>query len=176
MCRVEPRSHYQLSASTLLAPEAPITCTGYASTFFFATDLPPLSLACSCFWEHSTAQWPSCLHLSQGNFCFARSAPLFMDLLEFAFIELDFLSFSCATSAVASADANLSARNSIAQSFAMSKFTVCVLLGMVSKTSLKLSYSLPSVDKLRPVNIRTESAFSLRFANSFFTSKNCFSA
>jgi hypothetical protein len=66
-----------------------------------------------------------------------------MDLLEFTFIEYDFfLSFSCATSAVASADANLSARNSIAQSFTISKFTLCVLVGMVSQTSLKLSYSL----------------------------------
>ena len=76
-----------------------------------------------------------------------------MDLLEFTFKEFDFLSFSCETVAVASADANLSAPNSIAQSFSMSKFTFCVLVRMVFQTSLKLSYSLLSVDKVRPVSI-----------------------
>jgi hypothetical protein len=44
--------------------------------------------------------------------CFALSALLFMDLLDFTFIEFDFfLSFLCVTSAVTSADVNLSARN-----------------------------------------------------------------
>jgi hypothetical protein len=77
-------------------------------------------------------------------------------------------------SIVASADANLSARNSIAQSFAMSKFTVYVLVGMVSQTSLKLSYSLPSVGKIRQVSIRSDSVFSLCFAISSFRSTNSF--
>ena len=36
----------------------------------------------------------------------------------------------------------------------MSKFTVYVLVGMVSQTSLKLLYFLPSVDKIRPVRQR----------------------
>ena len=99
-----------------------------------------------------------------------QSAFLFVDLLEFTFIELDFLSFSCATSAVASADASLSAHNSIAQSFSMRKFTVCMLVGMVSQISLKLSYSLPSVDKIRPVSIRSDSVFSLCFINLSFIS------
>ena len=109
------------------------------------------------------------------NFCFARSAPLFMDLLDFTFIEFDFfLSFSRVTSAVASADANLSARNSIAQSFSVSRFTVCVLVGMVSQTSLKLSYSLPSVDKICLVSIRSDSVFSLCFTNSSFRSTYSF--
>jgi len=71
-------------------------------------------------------------------------------------------------------DASLSARNSIAQSFSMSKFMVFVLVGMVSQTSLKLSYSLPSVDKIRPVSIRSDSVFWLCFANSSFRSTNSF--
>jgi len=85
-----------------------------------------------------------------------------MDLLEFTFIEFDFfLPFSRATSVVDLAEANLSARNSIAQSFSMSKFTVCVPVGMVPQTSLKLSYSLTSVDKIRPVSISSDSVISL---------------
>ena len=174
MCHVAPLSQYQLSASTMLALEAPLTCSGNASAFFFAADLPPLSLACCWFWGHSAAHWPSCLHLLQGNFCFAWSAPLFMDLLEFTIIEFDFLSFSCATSAEASADANLWVHNSIAQSFSMSKFAVCVLVGMVSQTFLKLSYSVPNVDKIHPVSIHSDSIFSLCFANSLFRSTNSF--
>jgi len=90
-----------------------------------------------------------------------------MDLHEFTFIEFDFLSFSCATNAVASADANLLVCNSNAQSFSVSKFTVCLLVGMVSQTSLKV-YSIPSVDKIQPVNIASDSVFSLYFANLSF--------
>jgi len=98
-----------------------------------------------------------------------------MDLLEFTFIEFDyFLSFSCETSTVASADANLSAHNSLAQGFLMSKLTVCVLVGMVSQTSLKLLYFLPSVDKIRPVSIHSDNIFSLCFANSSFRLTNSF--
>jgi len=83
-----------------------------------------------------------------------------MDLLDFTFIEFDFiLPFLCVTSAVTSADANLSARDSIAQSFSISEFTVCVLVGMVSQTSLKLSYSLPSVDKIRRLGRNTVFSF-----------------
>ena len=120
-------------------------------------------------FEDTPQLWPSCLHLLQGDFCFARSAPLFMDLLEFTFIEFNFfLSFSSATSAVALADANLSANNSTAQSFSMSNFTVCVLVGMISHTSLKL-YSVPSVNKIRPVSV-----FSLCFTKLWFRSTNSF--
>jgi len=45
---------------------------------------------------------------------------------------------------------------------------------MVSQTSLKLLYSLPSVDKIRLVSIRSDSIFSLCFANSLFRSTNSF--
>jgi hypothetical protein len=68
----------------------------------------------------------------------------------------------------------LSARNSIEQSFSISKFTFCVLVGMVSQTSLKLSYYLTSVDKIRPVSIRSDSVFSLFFADLSFRSTNSF--
>ena len=162
LCCTKPPS------STMLALETPITCTGNASAFFFAADLPPLSLACCCFWGYSAAHQSSCLHLLQGNFCFAWSAPLFMDLLEFTFIEFNFLSFLCA------ANANVPACNSVAQSFSMRKFTVCVLVGMVSQTSLKLSYSFPSVDKIRPVSIRSDSVVSLCCTNSSFALRNSF--
>jgi hypothetical protein len=47
----------------------------------------------------------------------------------------------------------------------MSKFTVCVLVRMISQTSLKLSYSLPSVDKIHTVSIHSASVFSLCFTN-----------
>jgi hypothetical protein len=147
MCCVAPLSKYQLSASTLFAPEAPITCTRNPSTFVFAVDLPPLSPACCCFWGHSAAQWPSCLHLLHGNFCFARLVPLFVDLLEFIFVEFDFfLSLSCATNTVASTDVYFSAGNSTARSFSMSIF-IFLFIGMVFQTVLILSYSLRSVDK-----------------------------
>jgi hypothetical protein len=63
-----------------------------------------------------------------------------MELLLFTFIQFDILlSFSCATSAVASADANLSARNLIAQSFSMNKFTVCVLEEMVGIVQIRVT-------------------------------------
>jgi hypothetical protein len=123
------------------------TCTRNPSAFVFAVDLPPLSPACCCFWGHSTAQWLSFLHLLQGNFCFARSVPLFVDLLEFIFVEFDFfLSFSCATNTVASTYVYFSAGNSTARSFSMSIF-IFFFVGMVFQTVLILSYSLPSVDK-----------------------------
>ena len=76
--------------------------------------------------------------------------------------------------AVASADASLSAHNSIAQSFSMSKFTVSVLVGMISQTSLKLMYSEPSVDQILPVSICSDSVWSLCLANSSFRLTNSF--
>lgn len=83
MCCVSPLSQYQLSSSTLFALEVPITCTRNSSTFFFAADLPLLSHTCCCYWGQYATQWPSCLYLLQGNICFARSAPLFVNLLKF---------------------------------------------------------------------------------------------
>ena len=75
MYPVTPLSQYQLSISTMLALEAPITCTGNASAFFFAANLTPLSPAGCCFWGYSEAQWPSCSHLLQGNlFCVVSSS------------------------------------------------------------------------------------------------------
>jgi len=123
---------------------------------------------------HSTScPHPQCLDLKPllhalGTHQHSSLQPIYH--MEFNF----FLSFSHATSAVASTDANLSACNSIAQSISMSKLTLCVLVGIVSQTSLKLSYPLPSVDKICSVSILSDSVFSLCFVNSSFRSTNSF--
>ena len=175
MCRVAQLSQYQLSASNNACSWSPhymhwqhisiLLCS------WFTASVPCMLLLLR------TLRSPliKLFLLVARKFLFVQSAPLFMDLLEFTFIEFSFLlSFLCPVNAVVSADANVPACNSNAQSFSIRKFIVCVLVGIVSQRTLKLSYSFPSVDKIRPISICSDNVFSLCCANSSFRLRNSF--
>ena len=136
MYHVPQLSQYQMSASTPFALEAPITCNGNASAFFLAADLPTLPQACWCFWGHSAAQQRSFCSCCKEISLFRDQLFFFFFLLEFTLVEFDlFLSFLSAANALASTVAILSARNLISKRVSLSKFTVCLLVGIPSTTS-----------------------------------------
>jgi len=70
------------------------------------------------------------------KFLFFAISSFFFFLLEFTLVEFDlFLSFLSAANALASTVAILSARNLISKRVSLSKFTVCLLVGIPSTTS-----------------------------------------
>ena len=172
MCHVTPLSQYQLSASTLLALEAPITCTGNTSAFFFAANLPPVPCMLLLLRTLRSPVTKLFALVARKFLFYAVSSPFHgFTRIHFHRIWLLLVIFMCNECRSFSQCQFVSSQLNCTQ-LLNEQIHHCVLVGMVSQTSLKLSYSLPSVDKIHPVSICSDSVFSLCFANSSFRSTN----
>ena len=103
----------------------------------------------------------------------ARSDPRFEDVAECSFAELDYLLSLCITNACSYSWHHFVSLQYNCTEFLNEQIHHFSLIVMVCHTSLKLT-SLPSVDKICPVRVLSDTAFSLCFINSSYRLTKCF--